>query len=85
LDSVVVKNILEKHLAEEGKIFSKHNGGLVNLISEKLGISPKTIIDFDLYFADSNPSALVGLNEDFISSARLDNLFSSFHSSSSLI
>ena len=37
------------------------------------------IVDFDLYFADGNPSGYVGLNEDFISSARLDNLFSSFH------
>jgi aspartyl aminopeptidase len=42
-------------------------------------LKPEKIIDFDLYFADGNPSQLVGLNEDFISSPRLDNLFSSYH------
>lgn len=79
LDSVVVKNLLNNKLEEEAKIFSKHNAGIVKLISEDLQLEPKNIIDFDLYFADSNPSSLVGLNQDFISSPRLDNLFSSFH------
>jgi len=49
------------------------------MISDDLGISPKDIVDFDLYFADSNPACLVGMNQDFISSPRLDNLFSSYH------
>jgi len=49
------------------------------LISEETSIHPNKIIDFDLYLADSNPSSLVGLNQDFISSPRLDNLFSSYH------
>ena len=44
-----------------------------------MGIEAESIIDFDLYFADSNPSSYVGLDEDFISSPRLDNLFSSFY------
>ena len=79
LDSVAVKKALEIQIEEEGKIFSKHNAGLIKLISDKLSIPTNKIVDFDLYFADSNPSSLVGLNEDFISSPRLDNLFSSFH------
>lgn len=49
------------------------------MVSDKLGVPAAKIVDFDLYFADSNPSSLVGLNEDFISSPRLDNLFSSYH------
>lgn len=40
---------------------------------------PEKIIDFDLCFADAQPSAYCGLDDDFISSPRLDNLFSSFH------
>ncbi|MDX2464488.1 MAG: M18 family aminopeptidase [Porticoccus sp.] len=37
-----------------------------------------TVMDYDLYFYDCQPPALTGLNEDFISSARLDNLLSCF-------
>lgn len=79
LDSRAVKDLLEKHLHVEGKIFSKHNEGIVRLVSSELGLKSEKIIDFDLCFADGNPSQLVGLNQDFISSPRLDNLFSSFH------
>ena len=74
-----MKKLLDQHLEQEGEVFSKHNAGLVKLISDQLNIPSKSIIDFDLYFADSNPSGYVGLNEDFISSPRLDNLFSSWH------
>lgn len=49
------------------------------MISSEIGVVPEKIIDFDLCFADGNPSQLVGLNQDFISSPRLDNLFSSYH------
>lgn len=79
LDSKVVKDLLDQHLKNEAKIFSKHNEGIVNLICSDLSLSPEKIIDFDLTFADGNPSQLVGLNQDFISSPRLDNLFSSYH------
>lgn len=79
LDSTAVKELLNEHLVNEGKIFSKHNEGIVRLISSEIGISADKIIDFDLAFSDSNPAQLVGLNQDFISSPRLDNLFSSYH------
>lgn len=36
------------------------------------------VIDYDLCFYDTQPPALVGLNEEFISSARLDNLLSCY-------
>lgn len=50
------------------------------MISQDLGISPDSIVDFDLCLSDSQPSSYCGLDDDFISSPRLDNLFSSFHS-----
>ena len=37
-----------------------------------------SILDYDLYFYDCQLPALIGLKEDFISSARLDNLLSCF-------
>ena len=57
-----MKKLLDQHLEGEAAVFSKHNAGLVKLISDQLKIPAASIIDFDLYFADSNPSRYVGLN-----------------------
>lgn len=58
---------------------------MIGLISQDTGIKPEDILDMDLFFADSQKSDFVGLNQDFISSPRLDNLFSSFYSLIALI
>lgn len=58
---------------------------MIDLISTEIGVKPEDILDLDLFFADSQKSDFVGLNEDFISSPRLDNLFSSFYSLLALI
>ncbi len=42
------------------------------------GIALGEVLDFELCFYDSQPPALVGLNNDFIASARLDNLLSCY-------
>jgi len=55
------------------------------LIATDLGVKPESILDFDLYISDANPASYVGLNDEFISSPRLDNLYSSFHSLISII
>ena len=39
----------------------------------------------DLYFSDVQPASYFGLNDEFLSSARLDNLFSSFFALKGLI
>lgn len=79
LTSEIYQQHLKNAIKEEGAIFAKHNARLVSMISDELGLKPESIIDFDLYFADSQPSSYCGLDGDFISSPRLDNLFSSFH------
>ncbi len=43
------------------------------------------ILGYELSFYDAQPGALVGLNEDFIASARLDNLLSCYVGLQSLI
>jgi len=43
------------------------------------------VLDYDLYFYDTQPPSLVGLYEEFICSARLDNLLSCFVGLTSLI
>ena len=50
------------------------DGLLVRLIANELKIEKEQIIDFDLYLYDTTPACLVGLNNVFISSGRLDDL-----------
>jgi aspartyl aminopeptidase len=64
---------------EEGDIFAKHNQRLIKIISEDIGVSPESIIDLELSFADAQPACYFGLDQDFISAPRIDNLFSSYH------
>lgn len=89
LSSEIYKQLLKPEpkvkKEDEKGIYKKHYSGLVDLIANDLGINANTIMDFDLYFADSNPAGYFGLNDEYISSPRLDNLFSSFHSMNALI
>ena len=50
------------------------DGLLVRLIANELQLEKEQIIDFDLYLYDTTPACLVGLNNEFISSGRLDDL-----------
>ncbi|MBO4663921.1 MAG: M18 family aminopeptidase [Bacteroidaceae bacterium] len=50
------------------------NNLLVNIIEKEAGINAKDIIDFDLYLYDTTPACLFGLNNEFISAGRLDDL-----------
>lgn len=47
---------------------------LLNLLAEELGVSKEDILDFELYPYEFEKGCLMGLNEEFISSGRLDDL-----------
>ena len=47
-------------------------------VANQVGCKVDDILDFDLCFADSQPSEIIGLNEEIISAPRLDNLFSTW-------
>ncbi len=47
---------------------------LLNTLSKELNISKEDIIDFDLFLYEFEKGNLIGQNEEFISSSRLDNL-----------
>ena len=47
---------------------------LLNTLSKELNISKEEIIDFDLFLYEFEKGSLIGQNEEFISSSRLDNL-----------
>lgn len=47
---------------------------LLRTVADALGVSMADIIDFDLSLFDTTPACLVGLNEEFLTSGRLDDL-----------
>ncbi|MGL5313269.1 MAG: M18 family aminopeptidase [Peptostreptococcaceae bacterium] len=47
---------------------------LLNQIEEKLNVNKDEIIDFDLFLYEFEKGSLIGPNEEFISTGRLDNL-----------
>lgn len=54
-------------------------------LAEKLGLEVDKVLSFDLRFYDVQPPALVGLQDEFITGARLDNLLSCYVGLQSLI
>lgn len=47
---------------------------VLRIVAGELGVSPNEIIDFDLSLFDTTPACLVGYNNEFITSGRLDDL-----------
>ncbi|MES2605926.1 MAG: M18 family aminopeptidase [Pseudomonadota bacterium] len=50
----------------------------VQLRHEQPQLDVQEVLDYEISLYDTNPAALVGLQEEFIASARLDNLLSCF-------
>jgi aspartyl aminopeptidase len=50
------------------------DGFLVKLLAKELGVDADRIVDFDLYLHEHEKGRIVGLNDEFISSTKLDNL-----------
>lgn len=51
---------------------------LADQLQREHAISDACVLDYELCFYDSQPAAFIGLNQDFIASARLDNLLSCY-------
>ncbi len=49
-------------------------GYLIKLIAEKLKVEPSQILDFDLNLAEYEKGSIIGENEEFISTGRIDDL-----------
>lgn len=47
---------------------------LLKLIANELNVDQKDILDFDLYLYDTTPACTFGLNNEFLSAGRLDDL-----------
>ena len=67
-DVLPVISLINKNFEREGY--------LERVILEKTGIKKKDIIDFDLYLYATEKGCLLGANEEFMSSPKIDNLAS---------
>lgn len=47
---------------------------LLNAVAEEINVEPSDIIDFDLFLYEFEKGTIMGLNDEFISSGRLDDL-----------
>ena len=54
-----------------------HLESLLNRIAVDLSLKGETIVDLELNIVDSQPAQLVGMNREFVSGPRIDNLGSS--------
>ncbi|KAG0166283.1 hypothetical protein DFQ28_006501 [Apophysomyces sp. BC1034] len=57
---------------------SKHHPALINLLAQELQITPQRIHDFELCLYDTQSATIGGVYDEFIFSARLDNLGMSY-------
>lgn len=53
---------------------AERQGLLLRLVADALQCRPEDILDFDLSLYDTTPACLVGLNSEFVTSGRLDDL-----------
>lgn len=52
----------------------EHRGLLKRMVADELGVDEGRILDFDLSLYDTTPAGVTGMNGEFISSGRLDDL-----------
>ena len=58
---------------------------LANLIAKELNVEKKDLYDFDIILFDTHKSTLLGIEDEFVSSGRLDNLGTSLTSLEAII
>jgi len=63
----------------------RHHPAVVGLIAEEAGVSVNDVLDFEMILYDAQASCLGGINDEFIFSARLDNLTMSYCATEGII
>ncbi len=58
---------------------------LLELVADELGVGCDEILDFDLSLYDTTPACLVGANDEFLTSGRLDDLSMAFSAMTALL
>ncbi len=70
--------VLDKqlHLVPLTGLTEENTGTFLQYVCESAGVATDEIVGHDLMFHDLTPPALLGIKQEFIASARIDNLFS---------
>lgn len=68
----------EKEFSPLSAITERHHAPIVERIAKEAGVSVNDVVDFEIILYDTQPAAIGGLNDEFIFSARLDNLMMSY-------
>lgn len=68
-----ILSMLETSLNKDESGTDEHSSVLMNLLAEELGLSVDSIQNFDLTLCDTQPGAVWGAKNEFLSSPRLDN------------
>jgi aspartyl aminopeptidase len=66
-------------------VTQRHHSYLVDLVAADVGAKPEDIMDFELVLYDTQKACLGGLRDEFIFSARLDNLNQTYCATMGLI
>ena len=64
---------------------AEKDGYVLKLVAEELKVAPKEILDFDLTLYDTTPACLVGVNNEFLTSGRIDDLSMAYSAMSALL
>ncbi|KIX10260.1 aspartyl aminopeptidase [Rhinocladiella mackenziei CBS 650.93] len=64
---------------------TRHHPHIVELIAKDAGVSPEDVVDFEMVLYDTQKACLGGLTDEFIFSARLDNLNQTYCATMGLI
>jgi len=75
----------QQHLAPVWGLGPVDEGGLRAVLADELGIAPVEVLSWDLMLHDLTPATLLGRSDELLSSARLDNLLSSFAAVDALV
>jgi aspartyl aminopeptidase len=73
------------HLSPIVGLGSMSDGDLRSFVAKAAGVKSKDVATYDLMLHDLNAPALLGLDEEFIVSARIDNLFSAWAATTALV
>jgi aspartyl aminopeptidase len=72
------------HLSPIIGLGSMSDGDLRTFVAKAAGVKSKDVVTYDLMLHDLNAPTLLGLDEEFIVSARIDNLFSAWAATTAL-